>query len=52
MQNKIGVKSTFRDMKIHFEYDYYTSKMCTAFGVVKDINISNQYKSKIKIYRK
>ena len=30
----------------------YTSEMCTAFGVLKDVNISNQYKRQIRIYRK
>ena len=27
-----------------FVYMYYTSEMCTAFGVLKDVNISKQYK--------
>ena len=35
-----------------FVYMYYTSEMCTAFGVLKDVNISNQYKRQIRIYRK
>ena len=25
-----------------FVYVYYTFEMCTAFGVLKDVNISNQ----------
>ena len=46
----IEVESTFRGMKVHFIYHcelrqvfvylYYTSEMCTAFGVLKDVNIS------------
>ena len=26
-----------------FEFVYYTSEMCTEFGMLKDVNISNQY---------
>jgi len=60
--NEIGIKSTFRSIQIHFlchcqlwqvlVFVYYTSEMCTAFGVLKDVNISNQYKRQIMIYRK
>ena len=41
-------KYTFRVIvnfcKFFFVRVYYTSEMCTAFGVLKDVNISIQYK--------
>ena len=61
IQFLIRVQSAFRGMQIHFlchvnfgnffVYVYCTSEMCTAFEVL-EVNISNQYKRWIKIYKK
>ena len=61
IQFLIRVQSAFRGMQIHFlcyvnfgnffVYVYCTSEMCTAFEVL-EVNISNQNKRWIKIYKK